>query len=310
MSTSIPRYRGFVGAASYGLLLLALVTALAAGTFALFRFQFGDTAFGSRLATRIMIWGGAGAVAAALCRWIAGATTDSLFSLKTCRGDYAAFGALAGLVAAGALTPEGRIGKDPSGTMVGNAVSLAGPTLDGGKFDLSDLRGSVVLVDFWATWCGPCIAELPNLQSVHERYKDAGLKVVSVSLDKDREKLTRFLERTAMPWPQIFFPEPAKQGWDNPLAKQFGVEGIPHMMVVDKEGKLFATDVRGAEVGRAVAAALGGQKPPAEALLPRLGLLAVRGGIDSAPWTLVGCTIGGALVALALELGLRRLFSA
>lgn len=148
-------------------------------------------------------------------------------------------------------------GESSGQPSVGDVLEIVGPTLDGGNFDLNDYRGKVVLVDFWATWCGPCVAELPNVRSVYDKYHEDGFEVVGVSLDESREDLAEFLESHDEPWPQIIFDEEGKVGGSNPLAKKYGVYGIPYMVVVDREGKVVATDVRGRDIEAAVAKALG-----------------------------------------------------
>src|SRR5207244_7457581 len=123
---------------------------------------------------------------------------------------------------------------EESRPVVGQPIEIAGPTLDGSKYDLVEQQGKVVLVDFWASWCGPCIAELPHLRETYEKYHGQGMDVVSVSLDFKREDLTRFLEAGPIPWPQIFFGQDDKVGWNNPLARRYGVDGIPYLMVIDR----------------------------------------------------------------------------
>jgi thiol-disulfide isomerase/thioredoxin len=85
-------------------------------------------------------------------------------------------------------------------------VDLAFTAVDGRAVDMKALRGKVVLVDFWATWCGPCIAELPNVKAVYSKYHDKGFEIVGISLDRatDRQKLIDFVAKEEMPWPQHF----------------------------------------------------------------------------------------------------------
>ncbi|HZY86294.1 MAG TPA: TlpA disulfide reductase family protein, partial [Gemmataceae bacterium] len=93
-------------------------------------------------------------------------------------------------------------------------------SVDGRAVDLSKLRGKVVLVDFWATWCGPCVAELPNVRAVYDRYHAQGFEVVGISLDHSRDKLAEYVKEKQVPWPQVFFDEEGKRGWANPLARR------------------------------------------------------------------------------------------
>jgi thiol-disulfide isomerase/thioredoxin len=118
-------------------------------------------------------------------------------------------------------------------------LEIAGPTLDGKQFDLKDLRGKVVLVDFWATWCLPCVAEVPEVRKLYEKHHHAGFEVVGVSLDHDRQRLEGFVESYKLPWPQIFYK---KENRDerNPLALRYEVETIPTLFLVDREGREVA----------------------------------------------------------------------
>jgi thiol-disulfide isomerase/thioredoxin len=142
----------------------------------------------------------------------------------------------------------------------GEEIEITGPTLSGDTFDLRSLRGKVVLVDFWATWCGPCIAEHPNILAAYERHHNAGFEVVGVSLDQSREALSNFVQKHKIPWPQIFFPETADQGWKNPLARKYGINSIPTLFLVNREGRIVAAneELRGTRLEPAVAALLSG----------------------------------------------------
>lgn len=138
----------------------------------------------------------------------------------------------------------------------GEPFALAGPTLDGGTLDVKDYRGKVVLVDFWATWCMPCVAELPHVKAAYEKYHDEGFEVIAVSLDDSREELAGYVRERAMPWPQVFFTEAGQPGWQNPLVKQHGVEGIPATFLLDRHGRVIARDLRGGMLEAVVARAL------------------------------------------------------
>lgn len=134
--------------------------------------------------------------------------------------------------------------------LVGNPLELAGTKLDGAPFELSSLKGKVVLVDFWATWCGPCIAEHPNVKKNYEKYREAGFEVVAVSIDEDREALETFVKEKETPWITLHEKE---AGGKNPATDKYGILSIPAMFLVDREGKVLSLRARGAELDRLLA---------------------------------------------------------
>lgn len=123
---------------------------------------------------------------------------------------------------------------------LGTKPEISGQLVGGGKFDWNQYRGKVVLLDFWATWCPNCIAEMPELQKIYTKYRDQGVEVVGLSLDNNRKDVTDFLEHKTLPWPILFDGEPTLGQWDNPYAKQFGVMAIPVTMLVDRTGKIIS----------------------------------------------------------------------
>jgi thiol-disulfide isomerase/thioredoxin len=137
-----------------------------------------------------------------------------------------------------------------------------GVTADGAPVALADYRGKVVLVNFWATWCGPCMVELPNLRTLHETYQPHGFEILAISLDDDRQDLEAFLNtpKSALPWATLF----DGKGFDGPLARRFGVNSIPRMFLLDRQGNLAAFNPRGRELWDLLAASTGhaGPKPP------------------------------------------------
>lgn len=149
--------------------------------------------------------------------------------------------------------------------LIGNEMQFTTTTLDGQPFDLQEFRGEnrVILVDFWATWCGPCIGELPNLKAHYEAYRGQGFDVVGVSLDDDPAALQQFLTDQQIEWTTVIDAEPANQGWDNPVARQFGISAIPACILINQEGKVVSLNARGAELGRLLEELLG--PPPAPA---------------------------------------------
>jgi thiol-disulfide isomerase/thioredoxin len=107
---------------------------------------------------------------------------------------------------------------------------------------LSDLRGQVVLLDFWASWCGPCRRENPTVVALYKKYKDRGFTVMSVSLDKDGEKWKQAIQQDELSWPNHVSD---LKGWSCEAAKQYQVKGIPFTVLIDKEGKIIDTKLRG-----------------------------------------------------------------
>jgi len=135
---------------------------------------------------------------------------------------------------------------------LGKAPKIEGAIFGGEKFDWSKYKGKVVLLDFWATWCGPCLRELPNVKANFEKYHDRGFDVVGISLDDDSKALADFLQKEKLAWPTLFEPDSEKRGFDVPLVKTFGVDGIPATFLLDRSGKVAAISVRGEELGKQI----------------------------------------------------------
>jgi peroxiredoxin len=125
-------------------------------------------------------------------------------------------------------------------TSKGNPVDLTFSAQDGSTVNLADLRGKVVLLDFWATWCGPCREEVPNVVAAYNKYHDQGFEVVGISLDQDSNQMTQFAAQNGMVWPQYF----DGNGWGNSLAQRFSVHSIPQMWLLDRQGRVVTKDGR------------------------------------------------------------------
>lgn len=178
---------------------------------------------------------------------------------QTARAAYSAFGPLLAKssnegVKAMAESFEGVVRRL---NLPGNPMEITGTNLNGSPFDPKTVAGKVVLVDFWATWCGPCVAEIPNVMEQYQKYRDKGFEVIGVSLDDDVEALKAFVDERKIPWP-ILFEKPGGQGWRHPLATKYGVSGIPTVILVGRDGKVVSLDVRGEKLGAELDKLFGG----------------------------------------------------
>ena len=130
-------------------------------------------------------------------------------------------------------------------------ISMSDP--DGKTRRLSDLRGKIVLIDFWASWCGPCRRENPNVVKIYEKYHDKGFEIFSVSLDKTHAAWVKAIKDDRLVWPNHVSD---LNGWTSSAGAAYGIMSVPSTVLVDREGRIIARNLRGPELEQAVAAAL------------------------------------------------------
>lgn len=139
-----------------------------------------------------------------------------------------------------------------TGSKMAPEIALKNP--QGKVIKLSSLRGKYVLIDFWASWCGPCRQENPNVVRLYNKYKDKGFTVYSVSLDKDPEAWKRAITADGLVWPNHVSD---LLHWNSPMPSLYGFQGIPYTVLVDKEGKIIATGLRGPSLEQKLVELLG-----------------------------------------------------
>lgn len=134
------------------------------------------------------------------------------------------------------------------------APEIRQSTPEGGSFALSQLRGKVVLIDFWASWCRPCRIENPNVKRVYERFHRKGFEILGVSLDRDHTAWVEAIRADGLPWKHV-----SDLGfWNNAAAQEYGVSSIPYTVLLDREGKVLEKGLRGSDLEAKLAALLGG----------------------------------------------------
>ena len=114
--------------------------------------------------------------------------------------------------------------------------------LTGRSVSSAELEGKVLVIDFWATWCGPCRSEIPHMLELYEKYRDRNVEFIGISLDKNSEELKSFCEKRGMSWPQHCVDG---KTWDTELSRKWGVRSIPAMFVIDRRNHIVSTEARG-----------------------------------------------------------------
>lgn len=159
-----------------------------------------------------------------------------------------------------ALVPAGAAGRDPSAEIQGSGEDrhaldgLAPRDLEGETWTVERLRGRVVLLDFWASWCAPCLAAIPDVQELQRLTGDGWFVLLGVALDTGpRRELVRFVRTREMGWPQLW----DGRGFAGKFARRFEVEALPRTVLLDREGRIVAVDLRGPALEAAVRTVLG-----------------------------------------------------
>ena len=141
--------------------------------------------------------------------------------------------------------------------MVGQPAPLfTCPSIDGGELGPENFKGKLLLIDFWASWCGPCRGEIPKLNETFDKFKDKGVEFLSVSIDKSEEAWKKALAEEGTPWPQVLAPNAGAEVMD-----KYQFSGIPFILLLDQEGKIMAKHLRGEAIGRTIGDLLDGFKP-------------------------------------------------
>ncbi len=150
------------------------------------------------------------------------------------------------------VPPSADVTYDPRLEPGAAPFAFSATATNGQKVSPAKYKGRVVLLDFWATWCGPCVGEFPNVKATYQKYHAQGFDIVGISLDEDRSALSAFIKDRGVLWPQVF----DGKGWHSAIPNLYGVQAIPFTVLIGRDGKIAAVDVRGETLEPAVRAAL------------------------------------------------------
>ncbi len=128
------------------------------------------------------------------------------------------------------------------------AAEIALPSITGDTIRLSSLKGKVILLDFWASWCGPCRVANKGLVKLYDKFKSKGFEIYSVSLDDEKENWIKAIKKDKITWQQVI----DRGGWETPTAAQWRINALPTSYLINKEGRLIAMDLEGKELEKAL----------------------------------------------------------
>jgi len=124
--------------------------------------------------------------------------------------------------------------------------------VDGKPIALSSFKGKVVLIDFWASWCGPCRKEMPNVVKAYAKYKAKGFEIYGVSLDDNKDRWLEAIAKDGITWPQVS----DLKKWEADVVRNYNITSIPHTVLLDREGKIIAKNLRGEDLDKKLAEVL------------------------------------------------------
>ena len=144
--------------------------------------------------------------------------------------------------------------ESPLAKLISQPITLSGLTLNGTPVSLDNFKGKVVLIDFWATWCGPCRAEIPNILVNYQKYHSEGFEVIAISVDQELSELASFVQEENPPWVVLADKHPQNS---NSMANKFGISGIPAFILVGRDGRVLDINCRGQKLGQRLAEVFG-----------------------------------------------------